>query len=305
MEKPILVVMAAGMGSRYGGLKQIDPIAAHGQLLMDYSLYDARLAGFEEALFIISPGMAEGFPEEIGARLGNHMKVRCAVQDIRDMPEGFAVPEGRVKPWGTAHAVRACRNAVNAPFCVVNADDYYGRSAFAAMYGFLAKEKPASPREYAMVGYILENTLSEQGYVARGVCEADENGHLVGIRERTHIIKSCDGPLCTEDGELYYRLPADAVVSMNLWGFTPDFLGELDTRFARFLAETVPTNPVKAEFFLPDVVGGMLREGAVRVRVLASADRWYGVTYQNDKPIVAEALRGMTARGLYPERLWA
>ncbi len=305
MPKPVLVVMAAGMGSRFGGLKQIQPVGPHEQALMDYSLYDARRAGFEEAVFIISPKMArDGFEAELRARVGGGLAVRCAVQDLADVPEGTAVPDGRAKPWGTGHAVRACRGMLHAPFAVINADDYYGPGSFAAIHAFLSARPEGEARRYAMVGYQIHNTLSESGSVARGVCRTDADGRLVEIHERTHIIATVDGALYTENGQIYHKLPDDTIVSMNIWGFTADFMAELDARFTAFLARALAENPLKGEYFLPEIVGEMLREGQAAVDVLPCHERWYGVTYQQDLPEVRAAIAKMTAAGLYPERLW-
>ena len=303
MRKPTLVVMAAGMGSRYGGLKQIRPVGRYGQAIMDYSLYDARRAGFEEVVFIISPAMERDFLADIRERVGSDVGIRCAVQGLGDVPAGYAVPPGREKPWGTGHAVLASRGLIDGPFAAINADDFYGPSAFAAVYDFLTEATPSDRREYAMVGYDLPKTLSESGYVARGICKMDHHRKLVEIHERTHIISTCDGALYTEDGQLYHRLPDDAVASMNLWGFTKDFMGELECRFKCFLDDAATKNPLKAEYFLPEVVGAMLRENAVEVRVLPCAERWYGVTYREDVPAVTRAIERMTKEGMYPERL--
>lgn len=303
MQQPILVVMAAGMGSRYGGLKQVDPIGPNGQAIMDYSLYDAKRAGFERAVFVISPAMEAEYPEALEARLGAHMQVRCAVQRPDDLPPGYAMPPGRSKPWGTGHAVRAARALIDAPFAVINADDYYGISAYESIYTFLRSVKGLRG-EYAMVGYRLSNALSSRGYVSRGICQTDADGFLTTIVERTHIIATTDGPLYTEDGERYYRLSDDAIASMNIWGFTPDILEGLDRGFASFLAHEVPENPLKAEYYLPGVVDMMLHEKAARVRVLPTDERWYGVTYREDRPEVEEAIRKMTREGRYPEKLW-
>lgn len=304
MCEPILVVMAAGMGSRYGGLKQVEPVGPNGQTLMDYSLYDARRAGFTRVVFVISQAMEADFPAMIADRIGGALDVRCAVQRLDDVPDGFRVPEGREKPWGTAHAVRACRALLDAPFAAVNADDYYGPQAFQTIYDFLKTAQMVTPRHYAMVGYELPKTLSMEGHVARGICQTDENGFLVAIRERTHVVWSSDGPLYMDGDETYHRLPADASASMNLWGFSADFSGELDKRFAAFLETIMPGNPLRAEYFLPEVVGAMLREKTATVSVLPSSERWFGVTYREDRPIVMEAIQGRTREGLYPEKLW-
>ncbi|MCL1964241.1 MAG: nucleotidyltransferase [Firmicutes bacterium] len=304
MRKPKLVIMAAGLGNRYGGLKQIQPVGAYGQAIMEYSLYDALRAGFEEFIFIISPAMEKDFPTGIRGRIGGDKHILCAVQRLTDLPAGYALPQGREKPWGTGHAVLSCRGMLDGSFAVINADDFYGPSAFEAIYGFLTAGKKDGRGEYAMVGYELKNTLSASGYVARGICRTDRQGTLAEIHERTHIISTHEGALYTEDGRLYRKLPDDAVASMNLWGFTEDFIGELERRFAAFLDRAIQENPLKAEYFLPEVVGAMLRENAATVRVLPCAERWYGVTYREDLPAVAEAVARMTAEGKYPERLW-
>jgi hypothetical protein len=301
MSKPVLVVMAAGLGSRFGGAKQVRPVGAHDQALMDYSLYDARRAGVEEAVFIISPAMADSFPDTIRARVGEGLRVRCVVQDIADVPEGFTPPEGRAKPWGTGHAVRACRGQVDAPFAVINADDFYGRSGFQAIYDYLSGG--AQSGECAMVGYALSNTLTDNGYVARGICAVDGAGYLQSIREHTHIIASCEGALSTEDQQTYHRLPETALASMNLWGFLPEFLPALDAGFTDFLQNELPENPLRAEYFLPNVVGAMLADGRLRAKVLPCRERWYGITYAEDLPRVTAAIVEMTREGLYPERL--
>lgn len=300
--KPVLVVMAAGMGSRYGGLKQLDPVGANGQALMDYSLYDACRAGFEDAVFIISPAMAaDGFEKEIRERVGGGLNVRCAVQRLDDLPVGFSVPEGRVRPWGTAQAVRSCRGMFDAPFAAVNADDYYGPGGMKEIYEFLAVAKPG---EYCMVGYELLKTLSDNGSVARGVCSVDASGRLLAVTERTHIISTCDGALFTLDGTHYDRLADETLVSLNLWGFTPDFFAALDESFERFLREEMPRNPLKAECYLPSVVTEMLGARRALAQVLPCKERWFGVTYRQDRPKVVEAIAQKTAEGLYPERLW-
>lgn len=302
VKNPLLVVMAAGMGSRYGGLKQLDPVGSNGQALMDYSLYDAHRAGFDEAVFIISPKMAEdGFEQDIRRRVGNALDIRCAVQRLDDLPAGFSVPEGRVKPWGTAHAVRSCREMVDAPFAAVNADDYYGPGGMKEIFDFLSC---AQSGEYCMVGYELLNTLSENGSVARGVCEVNEAHRLLSVTERTHIIATCDGALFTEDGAHYERLPDDTLVSLNLWGFTPDIFPAMEDGFVRFLNEIAPKNPLKAEYYLPTVVAESLAAGRATAQVLPCRERWFGVTHRQDKPAVVEAIRQKTAEGVYPDKLW-
>ena len=306
MKKPVLIVMAAGMGSRYGGLKQLDPVGAHGQLIIDYSIYDARRAGFETVIFVIKRENEADFHAAIGDRLSRFMEVRYAFQEREDLPEGYSVPEGRTKPWGTAHAVLAARNVIDGPFAVINADDYYGPEAFREIYDYLSST-PDSPGQYefAMVGYLLENTVTDHGSVARGVCIETPEGYLSSVTERTRIEKGVSCPRFTEDdGESWTELPGDTVVSMNLWGFTKSYLNEAWARFPAFLDKTIKENPAKGEFFLPSVVSALIAEGKARVKVLRSADKWYGVTYKEDKPVVVAAIAGMTAGGLYPEVLW-
>ncbi|MBS6216967.1 MAG: nucleotidyltransferase [Clostridiales bacterium] len=305
MQKPVLVVMAAGMGSRYGGLKQVDPVGSHGQLIIDYSIYDAHRAGFDTVVFVIKRELEETFRSSIGDRLSRVMEVRYAYQELADLPEGYAVPGGRVKPWGTCHAVLAARHVVDGPFAVINSDDYYGPEAFRAIYDYLLSHPDGDRYEYAMVGYLLGNTVTEHGHVARGVCAEDENHYLRQVTEHTHIEKDGDHARFTEDGGATWSvLPGDAIVSMNLWGFTPSFLREAQSRFPAFLERALAEQPEKGEYFLPSVVSQLIDEGKARVRVLRSHDRWYGVTYKEDKPTVVQAIAAMTQRGLYPEQLW-
>ena len=305
MQKPVLVVMAAGMGSRYGGLKQVDPVGSHGQLIIDYSIYDAHRAGFDTVVFVIKRELEETFRSSIGDRLSRVMEVRYAYQELADLPEGYAVPGGRVKPWGTCHAVLAARHVVDGPFAVINSDDYYGPEAFRAIYDYLLSHPDGDRYEYAMVGYLLGNTVTEHGHVARGVCAEDENHYLRQVTEHTHIEKDGDHARFTEDGGATWSvLPGDAIVSMNLWGFTPSFLREAQSRFPAFLERALAEQPEKGEYFLPSVVSQLIDEGKARVRVLRSHDRWYGVTYKEDKPTVVQAIAAMTQRGLYPEPLW-
>ena len=306
MKKPVLVIMAAGMGSRYGGLKQIDPIDGDGHIIMDFSVYDAVRAGFEKVIFIIKRENEQAFREAIGDRLSRFIQVSYVFQELDNIPEGFTVPEGRVKPWGTGHAVLSCIDEIDGPFVVINADDYYGVRAFQMAYDFLTdpKAEDAAGR-YMMVGYRLENTLTENGYVSRGVCVTDDEGYLRGINERTHIEKRGDGAAYTEDeGASWTELPADAAVSMNMWGFSADILEELKKRFAVFMEENLEKNPLKCEFFLPFVVDELLEEKKATVKVLKSADKWYGVTYKEDKPMVMAAVQNLKDQGLYPQKLW-
>lgn len=303
--KPILAVMAAGMGSRYGGLKQIDPVGPSGEAILDYSLYDARRAGFETVVFIIKPEIDEAFRASVGARAEKAgLEVRYAYQTLDKLPEGFSVPEDRVKPWGTAHAILSAADVIDAPFAVINADDYYGPQGFRLIYEHLAKAKTkaGSPAPWAMVGFLLGNTVSANGSVSRGVCQLDEENRLVKVTERTRIETYEGGIHYTEDdGASWTDLPADAVVSMNLWGFTPDFLDRAREGFAAFLDANLPVNPLKCEYYLPSVVTAALEKGTAQVTVLTSADRWHGITYREDKPELVEALRRMSEEGLYPK----
>ena len=410
MNKPVLVVMAAGMGSRYGGMKQIDPVGPNGQVIMDYSLYDARRAGFETVIFVIKHEIEDAFKAAIGDRVAKAMKVKYAFQQLEELPAGFAVPEGRVKPWGTCHAVLAAKPLIDGPFAVINADDYYGPEAFQVMYDYLSTHADDDFYRYCMVSYLLKNTLSENGSVARGVCIKNEDGTLQSVTERTRI-EPCDGGAhYTEDGgeswvdlpgdtpvsmnlwgfgksfldeaeqrfagwltenlpvnplkcEYFYRycmvsyllkntlsengsvargvciknedgtlqsvtertriepcdggahytedggeswvdLPGDTPVSMNLWGFGKSFLDEAEQRFAGWLTENLPVNPLKCEYFLPLVVTELIEENKAKIQVLRSTDKWFGVTYREDKPLVVEAIARKTAEGQYPEKLW-
>lgn len=304
-EKPVLVVMAAGMGSRYGGLKQIDPVGPNGELIIDYSIYDARRAGFETVVFVISRGIEETFRAAIGDRLSRFINVRYAFQDLNDLPEGCSVPEGRVKPWGTAHAVLAARHVVDGPFAVINADDYYGPEGYQLIYDYLTAHPDGDVYEYVMAGYLLKNTVTEHGTVARGVCRVDGGGYLASVTERTKIAKDGDNAKYTEDdGGTWTPLSGDTVVSMNLWGLGKSFLDESWSRFPGFLDRTLRETPEKGEYYLPAVISQLISEGKARVKVLTSADKWYGVTYKEDKPSVVAAIAALTARGLYPADLW-
>ena len=305
MKKPILVVMAAGMGSRYGGLKQIDPVGNHGQIIIDYSIFDARRAGFETVVFIIKHEIEDAFKAAIGDRLSKIMDVRYAFQQLDDLPAGYAVPEGRTKPWGTSHAILAARDVIDAPFAVINADDYYGPEAFKEIYNYLSTHADGEKYRYAMVGYLLKNTVTENGSVARGVCVENADGTLASVTERTKIETFTGGIHFTEDdGETWTDVDPDSVVSMNLWGFTPSFIDETKARFSAFLDKALAENPLKGEYFLPSVVSQLIAEDKATVQVLRSTDKWYGVTYKEDKPVVVAAIAEKTAAGLYPDNLW-
>ena len=324
-KKPVLLVMAAGMGSRYGGLKQIDPVSDKGEIILDFSLYDAMLAGFEEVVFVIKKENEEAFRELVDDRAGKHLKVHYAFQDLNDIPEGLTVPESRVKPWGTGHAVLAARDIIDGPFAVINADDYYGSHAFQVMYDFLSSGTDGEKYRYAMVGYQVEKTLSESGHVARGVCTVSPEGKLMDVTERTKIMRLPEGAeysgakpgavaFTEDDGATWTEIPEGTMVSMNFWGFTASMMDALKEGFDGFIRETlsIPALPdgtmpdkfLKAEFYLPGVADKLLKEGKADVTVLRSQDRWHGVTYKEDKQGVVDALRSMKDKGLYPEILW-
>ena len=305
MKKPVLVIMAAGMGSRYGGLKQIDPVDEQGHIIMDFSIFDAKRAGFEKVVFIIKKENEADFKEAVGERMAKQMEVAYVFQDLGNIPEGFEVPEGRVKPWGTAHAVLSAIDEIDGPFAVINADDYYGRDAFQVIYDYLSTHEDDDKYRYTMVGYKLENTVTDNGHVARGICDTNEKGELVRITERTRIEKKDGGIAYSEDdGATWTFVPGDTLVSMNMWGFTHSILDEIKAGFPEFLEKGIASNPMKCEYFLPSVVSNLLGEGRATVAVLASADKWYGVTYKEDKPIVVEAIKKMKEEGRYPEKLW-
>ena len=306
-KKPVLVVMAAGMGSRYGGLKQIDPVGSQGEAILDYSLYDAYEAGFRTAVIVIKEAIREDFMATVGKRLEKcPLEIRYAYQEITKIPEGFSIPEGRVKPWGTGHAILCARDAVDgAPFAAINADDYYGKEAYRNLYHFLENAQDTDKYAYCMVAYNMGNTVTENGSVARGICVTDENSFLTSVTERTQI-EQYEGGIhyIGDDGETWVDVAADTPVSMNMWGFTGSFMEELNAYFPLFLANDVPKNPLKAEMFLPTVISRLISAGKATVKMLRTADKWYGVTYAADKPNVIAALRALTAEGKYPDGLW-
>ncbi len=306
-QKPILVVMAAGMGSRYGGLKQIDPVGSCGEAILDYSLFDAHEAGFETAVIIIKEAIKKDFMDTVGKRLEKcPMEIRYAYQELDKLPEGYTVPEGRTKPWGTCHAVLCAKDEIDgAPFAVINADDYYGKEGYKIIYDFLSNNADDEKYRYCMVGYELGKTVTENGSVARGVCETNADGYLTVVTERTKIEKYEGGIHFTEDdGATWTDLPENTIVSMNLWGFTPSFLEETEARFPAFLDVVMGKNPGKAEFFLPSTVTALLNENKATVKLLTSPDKWYGITYAADKPVIVAALKEMTEKGMYPYGLW-
>lgn len=319
-KEPVLVIMAAGMGSRYGGLKQMDPISGNGEVILDFSLYDAVIAGFKKVIFVIKKEIEEDFKALIEGKASKHIDAAYAFQELNDIPNGFAVPDGRTKPWGTCHAVLACRDMIDGPFAVINADDYYGSGAFQMIYDCLSSlddetdEQGNVTYNYAMVNYRIENTLTENGFVARGVCEDDGNGYLKEINERTKIMQKGGIIVYAEEardrdgniipGEKYTKVERGTPVSMNFWGFTRSFIDELIERFPEFLEATLKTNPEKGEYYLPFAVQQLLKEGKAKVKMLESHDKWYGVTYHEDKEDVVNAMQSLKDKGFYPDKLW-
>lgn len=300
MQQPTLVVMAAGMGSRFGGLKQLTPVDPQGHPIIDFSMFDAYRAGFRRVVFIIKHAIEDQFRETIGRRMERRFDVSYVFQERDILPEGYSVPAGREKPWGTAHAVACCRGVVDGPFAVINADDFYGAGAYRAIYDFLAADR--GPGEHAMVGYRLRNTVTENGSVARGICTV-ENGFLTGVVERTKIEKRGAAAAYLEDGR-EYPLTGDEIVSMNFWGFSKAMLDELWTRFPAFLDRMLPVDPIKSEYYLPAVANAVLQEGLGTVRVLECGEVWHGVTYREDLQSVQNAVAELKNSGVYPESLW-
>lgn len=302
MKKPTLVIMAAGLGSRFGGCKQMTPVDPMGHVIIDYSIYDALRAGFGKIVCVIKPEMEADFRAAIGDRIARRAEVAYAYQTIDRLPEGYCVPEGRVKPWGTAHAVLCAADQIEGDFAAINADDYYGPSAFQAACDFLTAPRPENT--HAMVGYRIENTLTENGYVSRGICEVDGEGMLRRITERVHIEPRSGGAAYIEEGADEVFIPAGTPVSMNLWAFDHSILDEMKRRFVDFLNTKAVENPLKAEYYLPSVPDALIREGKARVRVLDTHERWYGVTYHQDLEGVQAAMANKHAEGVYPEKLW-
>lgn len=291
MKKDItLVVMAAGMGSRFGGLKQIEPVGRNGEAILDFSVYDAIKAGFTKVVFVIKHAIEKDFKEFVGKRIEKKIRVEYVFQETDILPEGFVCPQDREKPWGTAHAILCCKDVVKEPFAVVNADDFYGRSAFTQIADYLRQED----NNYCMVGFRLVNTLTENGHVSRGVCVTDQNNHLTSVTERTKIM---DCKYTEDDGKTWIPLAPDTVVSMNLWGFMPDIFSHIEQGFKAFLAEKI--NVPKSEYYLPSVVSALIENGTKAVDVLVAEDKWYGVTYKEDKELVVNAIGAMIDAGLY------
>lgn len=304
-EKPVLVIMAAGMGSRYGGLKQVDKMTEAGEIILDFSLYDAMMAGFTKAVFIIREEHRDIFRELVDERAGRFMEIEYAYQALDDIPEGVKIPEGREKPWGTSHAVLAARNIINGPFAVINADDYYGPGGFTQMYDYLCSAADGDVYDCAMIGYKLENTVTENGHVARGVCQISDEGYLEQVTERKQIMMRPEGICCTEDdGKTWVKLPDDTVVSMNFWGYPAGLMKELEDGLPEFFRTVIPENPLKGEYLLPEVTDRLIKEGRATVKVLPTHDKWCGVTYQADKEDVKNILQSKKDKGEYPDKLW-
>jgi hypothetical protein len=305
MEGLTLVVLAAGIGSRYGGIKQLEPVGPSGEIIIDYSVFDALGAGFEKFVFVLRQEIEEIFREKIGSVIERHCETKYVIQSLHDLPVGFSVPEGRVKPWGTGHAVLVCRDVLGeVPFAVINADDYYGRSSFQSLASHLSKASDGGDHyEYCMVGFRIENTLTAHGHVSRGVCQTTLDGTLVQIDERLRVEKTATGARF-QDADTWIDIHPGTVVSMNMWGFTPSFLQELDVRFPRFL-QADHTDINRAEFLLPTIVGDLVKEGRARVTVLPTSEQWYGVTYREDRISVQAAIGKLVSTGVYPADLWA
>ncbi len=324
-KEPTLIIMAAGMGSRYGGLKQIEKMTDTGEIILDFSLYDAMMAGFKRVIFVIREEHRDIFRELVDERAGKYLTVEYAYQKLTDIHEGESVPEGREKPWGTGHAIYACRHLIDGPFAVINADDYYGATGFASIYDYLTQHSQEGQpvMELCMAGYLLRNTITENGHVARGVCETDEKGYLTSITERTKIMRRPEGiafalpaaeaaasgdpdagRAADENGDVWTVLPEDTLVSMNFWGLSGEMMEAVETGLASFFTDTVPGNPLKSEYMLPSIIDGMIRSGRARVRVIPCREKWCGVTYKEDKEEVRAELQSKKDKGFYPDRFW-
>ena len=300
MKQPTLVILAAGMGSRFGGLKQITAVDDFGHAIIDFSMYDAYRAGFRKVAFIIKHEIEADFKRFVGERAEKHFDVKYVFQQTDMLPAGYELPEGRVKPWGTAHAVLCAKDVIDGPFAVINSDDFYGRSAYSAIYDYLVSDHPET--EHAMVAYLLRNTVTENGSVARGICDV-KNGFLSDVVERTKIFKKGADAEYTEDGETFFPLSGETLVSMNFWGFNESFMEQLEKRFPQWLDKNLPVNPLKAEYFLPFVADAMIKEGEGKVKVLNCHETWHGITYKEDMESVVSSIAKMRSEGLYPETL--
>ena len=304
VKEPTLIIMAAGMGSRFGGLKQITPISGNDEIILDFSLYDAMMAGFKKAIIIIKEENESDFRKMLDNRAGKYLDIEYVYQKIDDIPKGFAVPEGRKKPWGTGHAVLAARKLIDGPFAVINADDYYGPTAFQEIYSFLENAEDKDKYDYCMVGFSVENTMTENGSVSRGICEVNEKNELTSITEHTGILWKNEKIISIGSDETETELQRGTTVSMNFWGFTESFIKESEAKFPSFLERTIRENPEKGEYFLPGIVDELIKSGKAGVKVLKSPDFWHGVTYKEDTEEVVNAIQSMKDNGLYPERLW-
>ena len=305
MKKPVLVILAAGMGSRYGGLKQMDPVDEQGHKIIDFSIYDAKQAGFETVVFIIKKEMEQDFRECVGDPISKHMEVKYVFQELTNVPADFAIPEGRVKPWGTTHALMCCKDVLDGPFMVINADDYYGKNGYKLLYDFLTTTEDDEKCRYAMVGYELGKTLTDKGSVTRGVCERDDDSFLTGIVEQKMIVKTEDGAAYSNDeGATFIPIDVKTPVSMNMWGFGASVIPAFGKALDKFFATQVEKNPMKAECLIPTEVDVLLKEEVATVMVLTSSDQWFGVTYKEDKPYVVESIKKLKDAGEYPEYLW-
>jgi NDP-sugar pyrophosphorylase family protein len=300
--KPTLLIMAAGMGSRYGGLKQIDPVGPSGEAIIEYSVYDAIQAGFGKVVFIIRKDIEEAFRESVGKKFEGKIDIDYAFQELDDIPAGFSIPEGRTKPWGTGHAILVAKNVINEPFAVINADDFYGLAGFKLQEKFLEEAHNGESIIYSMVGYVLRNTLSPHGSVSRGICQVNGDNILVNITELTKIEKDGDGARYTDDDGKVHQMTGDELASMNLWGFTPSIFKYLEVGFTDFLKEH--GNEMKSEFFIVDVIDEMMEKEIAKLKVLPCHEPWFGVTYPEDKPAVVESVRKLVDDDKYPQKLW-
>ena len=302
--KPTLLLLAAGMGSRYGGLKQLDGLGPNGETIMDYSIYDAIKAGFGKIVFVIRKDFEQEFREKILSKYEGHIPAELVFQSLDSLPEGFTTPEGRVKPWGTNHAVMMAAKAIHEPFCVINCDDFYNRDAYMVIGKFLADLPEGSTNQYAMVGFRVGNTLSENGTVARGICSKDDKGNLTTVVERTEIMR-VDGPICYKDEQGdWVPVEDNTPVSMNMWGFTPDYFEHSEAYFKEFLSDPKNMTNLKAEFFIPLMVNKLINENTATVKVLDTTSKWFGVTYSADRPSVVEKIQSLVNEGVYPEHLF-
>jgi len=300
--KPTLLVLAAGMGSRYGGLKQLDPVGPAGETIIDYSIFDAARAGFGKVVFVIRHDIEAAFKESFDSRYRGHIEIDYAFQELRNLPAGFSVPAGREKPWGTGHAILAAKDLIHEPFAVINADDFYGAASYKVLADYLIRAKDGAQADYSMVGFRLRNTLSDFGTVSRGICSCDADGNLVSAEELTKIARSGSGAVNTDDHGVQRQLTGDELVSMNMWGFTPSLFVHLETLFVEFLKER--GGELKSEFYIPFAVNTMIARKLAHARVLATPESWFGVTYKEDKPMVVAGIRRLIDSGAYPAKLF-